>query len=135
MSEVTRVLRRTGGGWSPLAVALAGALGFLAGVLLVAAVAGGGLEPARTVVERVTVPGVATRPGPVITTTTLPRVVGERLDVARERLERQEFAVEVEGGGLFGVLSEDNWVVTAQSPRPGERREVGSRVVLTIDRG
>jgi hypothetical protein len=102
-------------------------------VLLVAAVAGGGLEPARTVVERVTVPA-ATRPGPVITTTTLPQVVGERLDVARERLERQDFAVELDGGGLFGVLSEENWVVVAQAPAAGARREVGSRVVLTIDR-
>jgi hypothetical protein len=134
VSDVTRVLRGSGGGWSPLAVALAAALGFLLGALLVAAVAGGGLERTRTVVERVTVPGPVTRPGPVITTTTLPPVVGERLDVARERLERQQFTVELDGGGLFGVLSENRWVVVAQRPGPGERREVGSRVVLTIER-
>ncbi len=133
--EPTRVLRTPGGGFSALAVALVAALGILLGVLIVVLLGGGAdAPPARTVVQRVTVPVAVTTPGDAIVTTTVPAVVGEPLDIAKERLERAGFKTDTQGGGTFGVIVDDNWVVVSQSPTATERREVGSLVTLSIER-
>lgn len=138
--EPTRVLRAPGGGWSGLAVALVAAMGVLVGVLLIALLGGGGTRvETRTQVQRVTVPvtvaaPAATTPGPAIVTTQVPDVVGERLDVARDRMKRAGFDVDVDGGGTFGVVIDSNWVVVAETPAAGTSRELGSLVRLSIER-
>jgi hypothetical protein len=116
---------------SRLATALTAAGAFLAGVLLVAVLGG-----AKSVVHEktVTVPGIVTNGGTVITRTPVPALVGERLDTARERLARSRFDYDTEGGGILGVIVAENWEVTAQDPAPGEELEQGSTVHLRISR-
>lgn len=117
------------------AVALGVASGFLIGVLFVVAL-GIGPEPeprTRTVT-------VVSRAPPlsgdetVITKTAVPDVVGERLDVARERLERAGFLVEEEDNGLFGSIVDSNWEVAEQEPAAETLLERGSTVTITLDR-
>jgi beta-lactam-binding protein with PASTA domain len=117
------------------AVALVGASCFLAGVLLVVAI-GAGTGETRTVTRArtVTVPATTTHGGTVVVTTAVPAVVGERLDVARERLERAGFDPDVEGGGVFGIVVESNWEVVAQDPGPGVRLERGSSVHIRVEK-
>lgn len=111
--------------------ALAAAAGFLAGVILVLALGGGTTTRTRTV----TAPASATHGGTVIVSTAVPQLVGQPLDVARGRLERSKFALAVDhGGGIFGVVVEHNWQVTAQRPDAGTQLEQGSTVHVDIDR-
>jgi beta-lactam-binding protein with PASTA domain len=110
-------------------IALAAAAGFLAGVLLVLALGGGGDTKTKTVTASVT------NGGTVITTTTVPQLVGQPLDVARERVERSKFDLAIDkGGGVFGVVVEHNWQVTSQDPPAGTKLEQGSTVHVDIDR-
>lgn len=117
-----------------LKVAIGAAAGFLAGVLLVAAL--GGAKPARTATVTVTTPAASgQRPGgTVITKVRVPELVGQRLDVALDRLTRSGFDPDVEGGGLLGVVVEANWEVVAQDPAPGGFLEQGSTVRVEIER-
>ncbi|MEA2289666.1 MAG: hypothetical protein QOD55_1663 [Solirubrobacteraceae bacterium] len=117
--------------FGPLGLALGVAGGFLCGVLLVAIL--GGAKPviqSRTI----TVPATNTTGGTVIVSTRVPALVGQRLDVALDRLERARFTADVQGGGLFGVVEEGNWEVVEQSPTPGTMLEQGSRVRLRVQR-
>jgi hypothetical protein len=112
-------------------VALAAAGGFLAGVLLVLALGGG--SDTKTKTETVT--AAVTNGGTVIVSTTVPQLVGQPLDVARDRVERSKFDLVVDhGGGVLGVLVEHNWQVTAQTPDAGTKLEQGSTVHVDIDR-
>ena len=115
------------------ALALAAACGFLLGVLGVATL-GGGNPSTTTLTRRVTVPAPAlTTGGTVITKTVVPAVVGETLDVAKQRAGRAKFAVSVDaGGGLFGVLRDQNWEVVAQRPAPDALLEQGSTIHVDI---
>lgn len=110
-----------------LRVALGAGVGFLCGVLLIVvlAVANGDDQPARpaTTTRTATVSGVA-----------VPDVVGLRLDVARDALERDGLDVARTGGGLFGVVVESNWQVRAQTPPAGTRLARGATVELFVDR-
>jgi beta-lactam-binding protein with PASTA domain len=111
--------------------ALAAAGGFLAGVLLVLVLGGG--SDTKTKTETVT--AAVTNGGTVIVSTTVPQLVGQPLDVARERVERSKFELVVDqGGGVFGVVVEHNWQVTSQSPDAGTKLEQGSTVHVDIDR-
>jgi PASTA domain len=116
-----------------LHVALGVATGCLAGVILAVALGSGGGGQARTVT--VTVPAKAiTTGGTVIVTTLVPPLVGERLDVAKDRLRRSGFDADVKGGGLFGVIKESNWDVVGEDPPGGTRLEQGSSVHLRVER-
>lgn len=119
--------------FSALGVVLAAASGFLAGVLLVAAL-GGAKGTTETTTITKTVRTAATNDGTVIVTTAVPDVVGERLNTARERVERSGFDLDVVGGGLLGVIVEGNWEVVGQDPPAGEQREQGSTVQVEIER-
>jgi beta-lactam-binding protein with PASTA domain len=119
--------------FSTLGVILVGAAGFLAGILLVAAL-GGAKGATRTTTITKTVRTAATNDGTVIVTTAVPDLVGERLPTARERIERAGFDVDVVGGGLLGVIVERNWEVVAQRPPAGEQREQGSTIQVEIER-
>jgi hypothetical protein len=111
--------------------ALAAAGGFLAGVLLVLALGAG--SDTKTSTE--TVAAAVTNGGTVIVSTTVPQLVGQPLDVARDRVERSKFDLVVDhGGGVLGVLVEHNWQVTAQTPDAGTKLEQGSTVHVDIDR-
>jgi hypothetical protein len=122
-----RAARRFG----PLGLALGVAGGFLCGVLLVAILGG-----AKPVIEKrtITVPATRKSGGTVVVTTRVPPLVGQRLDVALDRLERSKFTADVEGGGLFGIVEEHNWEVVEQSPGPGTMLEQGSQVTLLVQR-
>ena len=117
------------------AVALAVACGFLLGVLAVVAFDRG--DHTRTVVrhatETVTV-AAQTTGGTVIVTTAVPDVVGQRLDVAKDRLHRAGFDPDVDGGGLFGILKDSNWEVVTQDPGPGVTLERGSSVRIHVEK-
>lgn len=118
------------------AVALGVAAGFLVGVLFVVALGiGQAADPPRA--RTVTV--MARAPAPsgdetVITKTAVPDVVGERLDVAHDRLERAGFMVKEEDGGLFGTIVDSNWEVVEQDPEAGISLERGSTVHIKLDR-
>lgn len=125
-------MRQRSFGW--LGVALTGACGVLAGVLLVVAL-GGAQGTTKTTTTRITVPAnVVTTGGTVITQTLVPRVVGERLDVAKVRVARVGFDIDVDGGGLLGVIKDSNWEVVTQDPGPGVELEQGSSVRVHIER-
>jgi len=110
--------------FGPLAMALAAAGGFLAGVLLIAIL--GGAQPVykeRTLTVSKPLQGSA-----------VPSLVGQRLDVALDRLQRAGLKGDVQGGGFFGVLDESSWKVVDQDPSPGARLSQGDTVRLDIDR-
>jgi len=109
-----------------LKVALGAGVGFLCGVLLIVALAltGGGDDAAPTRTARTAT--IARFP--------VPDVVGLRLDVARDRLEGEDFAVKRSGGGLFGIVVESNWRVESQTPPAGTRLPRGASVELFVDR-
>ena len=117
--------------FGPLGLALGVAGGFLCGVLLVAILGG-----AKPVIEKrtVTVPATRATGGTVVVSTRVPAIVGQRLDVALDRLQRAKFTADVEGGGLFGIVEEHNWEVVEQSPAPGTMLEQGSQVTLHVER-
>ena len=122
--ERTRVQPRPARRFGPLGMALAGAGGFLAGVLLIAIL--GGAQPVykeRTLTVSRPAQGSA-----------VPALVGARLDVALDRLERAGLKGEVQGGGLFGVLDESDWKVVDQDPSPGAHLGQGDTVRLDVDR-
>jgi hypothetical protein len=123
--------------WHPtkLTVALAGAGGFLAGVLLVAAL-GGTPTVTHTEATRVTVtaPAKTVPGGTVITVTAVPPLVGERLDTAKQRLDAAKFDIDVNGGGVFGIIKESNWEVVSQDPPAGEQLQQGSTVHVDVER-
>ncbi len=124
--------------FSTQGMVLAVASGFLAGVLLIAILGGAkGRQTETVTVARtatVTVPVATTNPGTVIVTTAVPDLVGERLNVAKERVGRAGFDLDVVGGGLLGVIVDSNWEVTSQEPAPGGQLEQGSTVEVRIAR-
>jgi beta-lactam-binding protein with PASTA domain len=106
-------------------MAIGVAAGLLAGILIVAIL--GGAEP---VIKESTV--TIEREVPV--GTVVPDLVGTRLDEAVQQLADASLDVDVEGGGLFGVVDEANWEVVDQEPAAGERVEQGTVVTLGIQR-
>ncbi len=131
--ERPRARRPSVGSW--VSLALATACGFLLGALVITTVGGGDVTTTQT--QTVTAPGSPTAPsgGTVITKTRMPALVGQRLDVARERIERAQFDLVIDsGGGLFGVRVEENWEVVAQRPAADELIEQGSTVRVDIER-
>jgi hypothetical protein len=114
-----------------LAIALAGALGALAGVLIALALGGGSSTDIRTITVKPKPPPDAT----LVAKTAVPNAVGMRLDIAKDTVQRAGFTVKVEGGGVLGVIRERNWMVTSQDPVAGQLLQVGSTVHLRIERG
>ncbi len=109
-----------------LKVAFGAGVGFLCGVLLIVVLAlTGGDDSSR--------PATTTRPT-AVTGIAVPDVVGLRLDIARDRVEGDGFAVKRSGGGLFGVVVESNWQVASQTPAAGTRLARGATVELFVDR-
>lgn len=111
-------------------LALAAATGMLVGVLVALAVGAASPPDTQTVVETVTRP----RQDPGARPATIPDLVGERLDIATDRIRRAHLLVKVEGGGIFGVIREQNWEVVTQQPPAGKVTETGSTVQINIDR-
>ncbi|MDO8210717.1 PASTA domain-containing protein [Conexibacter sp. CPCC 206217] len=116
-------------------VALGCAAGFLVGVLLVVALGIGQAQepPARTITVVSRAPALS-GDETVITKTAVPDVVGERLDVAHDRLKRAGFMVKEEDNGLFGTVIDSNWEVKEQDPAAGTALERGSTVHIKLDR-
>lgn len=115
-------------GW--VGTALAAALAGLAGVLVTIALGGGHSDTVRTVT-------VVTHPPPeasLVAKTAVPRVVGERLDVAKARVRRTGFIASVEGGGLLALLRDRGWRVAGQDPEAGQVKQTGSTVHLRVER-
>jgi hypothetical protein len=123
MSEPTQVRQRERR-FGVFGIALAGAGGFLAGVLLIAIL--GGAQPVykeRTI--KVTSPPSGTA---------VPALSGVRLDRALDKLQGAGLKGDVQGGGLFGILDESGWTVVSQDPSPGARLHKGDTVRLNVDR-
>ena len=121
---------------SRAALALGAACGFLAGVLAVLALGGAGGDTRTVVRDRtvtVTDPALTTG-GTVVVKTAVPALVGERLDVAKDRLDRSGFDPDVEGGGVFGIVVDSNWEVVTQDPGPGVLLEQGSSVHIRVEK-
>src|SRR4051812_2836092 len=62
-----------------------------------------------------------------------PKVVGERLDVAKSDLKQAGVVdddIEIVGGGTFGVVDESNWVVCEQQPGAGQAMTGTARVIV-----
>lgn len=112
-----------------LTVALAGAAGFLAGVLLVA-ILGGPKGTVRTETRTV----AQTQTLTIDARPQVPDVVGRRLPDARKAVETAGFDVDVVDDSLFGIVDEVNWVVVEQDPAGGERRSTGETVTLRVER-
>ena len=118
------------------AVAIGTACGFLAGVLLIVAI-GGGSGDTKTVTRSHTVTVVSntiTNGGTVIVRTAVPDLVGQRLDVAKDRISRAGFDADVKGGGTFGIIVDSNWQVVEQDPGPGVQLEQGSTVHIRVEK-
>jgi hypothetical protein len=128
---------KDGPGWPATVLAVACAI--LLGALVAWAIGPGDDEDdiaAQTVTisRTVTVSGPITNPGTVVIRVLVPKVVGQRLDIAKRQLELRRFEVDVDGGGLLGVVNERNWRVTKQQPAPGTYLEQGSSVRVTVER-
>jgi hypothetical protein len=109
-------------GW--LTVALGGAAGFFIGVVLVVGLG----DPAQ---EEPQARPIHTQPA----TPRVPDLVGQPLDVARDRLERAGYTLDVAaGGGLFGPVIEDSWQIADQQPRAGAPLGRGGVVQVAIER-
>jgi hypothetical protein len=121
------------------AVVLGVACGALLGALLALTLGDDDPPPLRaetvTISRTVTVPALATTtPGTVVVRTLVPDVVGQRLDIAKRQLAARRFSVDVDGGGLFGVIRERNWHVTRQTPAAGTYLEQGSSVRIKVEK-
>jgi hypothetical protein len=120
------------------AVVLGVACGALLGALVALVFTGGDDPPLRaetvTIARTVTVPTATTTPGTVVTRTLVPDVVGQRLDIAKRQLQARRFEVDVDGGGVFGVIRERNWRVTEQHPAAGVYLEQGSSVRVKVEK-
>lgn len=64
----------------------------------------------------------------------MPDVVGSPLDTAKSDIERAGYgsALEVLGGGLFGIVDDSAWIVCEQLPAAGEA--ITKQPRLTVDR-
>jgi len=113
-------------GW--LGGALAASLAGLAGVLLTVARGGG---PVRQV-ETITVQTARAEDFALVSRTAVPRVVGQPLGTATDRLQDAGFLVDVDGAGLIGLLLGRRWRVVAQTPGGGVAVPTGSTVHLTV---
>jgi hypothetical protein len=114
--------------WLP--IALAAALGIVLGLVLALTLRAGGKTTTRTVTA-----GNTSKPnGTLIAKTAVPAVIGERLDIAKDRVRAVGFVVKVEGGGVLGVIRDRNWQVTSQEPVAGQLLQTGSTVRLRIER-
>jgi len=115
------------------ALGLAAGTGALLGVILALALGGGGARKVatftRTVSPRSTATGIR-----LISTASVPRVAGQRLDRARGALAAAGFVVRFAGAGGPGTTAEAQWQVTAQDPKAGRSRPVGTVVRLRITR-
>ncbi len=137
MHEPTQYEPHHGGGDGPgwFGVLVGGAAGILAGLVIALALGIGSSTTTKTVTSRAATPPANVDPGgTVVTVTAVPDVIGLRLDIAKQRIRRSGFDVSVKGGGLLGVVVEQNWRVVAQDPPGGNKREQGSSVTLDIDR-
>ena len=120
MTQPTR-----GPAWVTLA--LVGAAGFLAGVVLLVVVRGVVHDEVRTATVTRTVTLAPSDP-------LVPDVTGTPLDDAETTLDALGRHVDVDGGGLFGIGNRSNWVVAEQDPGPGAPLVAGSSIRLRVER-
>jgi hypothetical protein len=114
--------------------ALVAAAGFLAGVVLVAALGGPAAKVRTVTAPAPAVSAPTTTGGRVEASTTVPDVIGDRLDIAKQRVRRAGFVVHQSGGGLLGVIRDHDWAVVASDPTAGTSLQLGSTVTLDIER-
>jgi PASTA domain len=115
-------------------VALAGALGFTAGIVL-AVGAGAGSDTKTVTVTHTAAPPAKTAPAApptVITKVSVPDLANVRLDVAKNQIHAQGWHVKVKGGGFFGVIVDSNWTVVAQDPKAGTLLQRGGTITVDV---
>lgn len=124
----------SGGRFGAPALGVAAGCGALAGVILALALNGGGAREVatftRTVSPRTTSTGIR-----LISTASVPEVVGSRLDRARATLGAAGFGAVIEGSAPPAAPDEPRWVVSAENPKGGRSKPVGTVVRLRIVRG
>jgi hypothetical protein len=63
----------------------------------------------------------------------VPRLIGQRLDVAEYKLVAVGLRYKEIGGGTFGILVPSNWKVCQQIPSGGAKVAKGTRVALIVE--
>lgn len=63
----------------------------------------------------------------------VPRLAGDRLDVAEDKLSQVGLRYKEIGGGTFGIVVKSNWIVCHTEPAAGVH--TSGRVRLIVDRG
>lgn len=112
-----------GARWAPglLTLGIAGAAGFLLGVVVLVIARGVVHDEVRTV----------TRTVEVLVQPQVPDVVGETVDDAERTLRDAGYGVRVVGGGLFGASGDET--VVDQEPAAGAAVGGGATVTLDVD--
>jgi hypothetical protein len=64
----------------------------------------------------------------------MPDLAGARLDLAEDYLDRLGAAHDTSGGGAFGIVVRDRWVVCTTTPPAGETLAQGDAATLFVDR-
>jgi hypothetical protein len=111
-------------GWVTLGIA--GAAGFLLGVVVLVLARGVVHDTTKTVAR------VRTHVVTVEVTPKVPNVVGQSVGDARETLEGKGYHVVVTGGGFFSGPSDDD---TVRSQEPAAGAEVSGGATVTVDAG
>jgi beta-lactam-binding protein with PASTA domain len=114
---------RPGSDWTPglVTLGIAGAAGFLLGVVVLVIARGVVHDEVRTVTRTVEVQVQAL----------VPDVLGAKLGDAEARVHDAGYDVDVVGGGFFGPEDDDE--VVDQDPAPGAALPGGATVTLQVD--
>lgn len=74
-------------------------------------------------------------PTPVAVAVKMPKVTGERLDVAESDLDAVGLSYTELGGGTFGIIVKSNWYVCSTRPAAGVRTRGPVRLVVARQGG
>lgn len=104
----------------------------IVGVIVLAAIAGGGEEATREPANKPANEGTVTRTKKPSAPPKVPKLKGERLDVAEDLLDEKGLKYKEVGGGSFGVVDTSAWEVCETRPKAGKRTK--ATVKLVVDR-
>lgn len=104
----------------------------IVGLIVLVAVAQGGEEPTREPANNPAKEGAVTAKKKPSGQRKVPRLKGERLDVAEDLLDEKGLKYKEVGGGSLGVVDTSAWEVCETRPKAGKRTK--ATVKLVVDR-